>query len=287
MAEKKHCSLKYLLPVVIFLFISSPGYTSKPEINWNKIEKGVLYTRIVTGELAKEKQSVIHVYNIDKARYAFRLFHCKDYSTKGPLSFDQWYQQTNAPVLFNVCPDPVKKKPTGYFRASGKTFKKQTYEPWRGLLVTGPNTRSKPVTRVIDMDFNAFDPERAKDIDILQQPMLLDENKQIRVKQHKYKATRVALGEDKHRNVLIFLTENPCTLWELAQWLKTGPFDLERAINLGSGNTDQVLGRYAPQRIYISGNPANVTAELKTGSNLKKFSSEKDLSFVMGLTPIE
>ena len=284
---KKYPNFKHLFPLLLFLLVFSLGYASPLEINWNKIERGVLYTRIVTNEVAKGTQVVIHVYNIDKARYAFRLLHWKDYSTHGPLSFDQWYQQTNAPVLFNVCPDPMKNTPTGYFRASGKTIKKQTYKPWKGLLVTGQDARSEAVTRVIDMDFNYFDPEKAMDMDIFQQPMLLDKNKQIRVKPRKYKATRVALGEDKHRNVLIFLTENPCTLYELAQWLRNGPFDLERAISLGNGNSDQVLGRYAPQRIYITGNPAKKADDLKRGNNLNKFSSEKVLSYVMGLTPIE
>ena len=284
---KKHSNFEHLLSILLLLLVFSLGYASPPKINWNKIERGVLYSRIVTNELEKGKQAVVHVYNIDKTRYAFRLLHWKDYSTQGPLSFDQWYQQTNAPVLFNVCPDPMKNAPTGYFRASGKTYKKQTHEPWKGLLVTGQGGRSETITRVIDMDFNSFDPEKAMDMDILQQPMLLDKNKQIRVKPRKYRATRVALGEDKHRNVLIFLTENPCTLYELAQWLKNGPFDLERAINLGGGNSDQVLGRYAPQRIYITGNPSKKPGDLKKGNNLKKFSSEKNLSFVMGLTPID
>ena len=68
----------------------------------------------------------------------------------------------------------------------------------------------------------------------------------------------------------------------LAQRLKAGPFDLVKAINLGSGNSNQVLGQYAPQRIYITGNP-----DLKKGENLERFTSKRNLSFVMGLTPIE
>ncbi len=271
------------LLLVTFLFCER---ASAQEIDWRKIERGILYARLETkGLLDQGKTATIHVYNIDTSRFAFRLFDCRDYSLGEALSFEEWYQETDSPVVLNVCPNTIKKETAGYFRIADKTIQGQPCGAWKGLLATGPHDHSRPFSRIIDMRFVPFDPRNPQFTDVFQQPMLLDENRELRVGRRVLKATRVALGEDDSRNALIFLTEDPCTLFQLAQWLKNGPFSLKRAISLGMGNAPQVLGRFAPQRIYILGE-ASKKAPVKTrGSFLQELSSTQKTPYIMGIVP--
>jgi hypothetical protein len=94
------------------------------------------------------------------------------------------------------------------------------------------------------------------------------------------------LAEDENRNTLIFLTDVPCTLWELARWLQTSGFALTHAISLGRGNAPQVLGQFAPRRIYIVGETGEGTQARIHGSVLRDLLSSQHLDAVLGVEPL-
>ena len=153
------------------------------------------------------------------------------------------------------------------------------------MLAMDPLIGSSPSSRIIDLEFQSFDPVDPGFNDVLQQPMLLDEKGEIRVEPRTYKATRMALAEDNSRNLLVFLTEKPCTLYEMALWLKNSPFSLKRVINIGEGNMPQALGRFSPERIYILEPGDNDASGQAKGSLLVDLSSKEHLAWVMGPVP--
>jgi hypothetical protein len=284
-------SLNRSLPAVVIaltLLTASPpaGHALQEEIVWDKIERGILYTTIRAEEFTDEGAVWIHVYNIDTSRYAFRIFDSMDLPGERPLSFSEWYRQTDAPLLFNVCPEKDEKGPRGYVRLSGTTVWAGMNRAWKGLLALGPSDGSLPATRILDMDSISFDPLDPRFMDVIQQPMLLDEAGNLRVSPREYRATRIAMGQDENRNTLVFLTESPCTLWEMARWLRDGPFSLSHAISLGRGNESQVLGRFPPERIYIVGETGDEDPGKASGSILRELSSDRSMSYILGVEPI-
>lgn len=269
------------------LFQFFPGEeASGDEPIWNKIERGLLYARLETETLVREEKSVVHIYNIDTARYGFRIFHCQDFPEKKPLSFEEWYQKTDAPILFNIGSSSTTGNHPGYFRVSGKTIQNQLYTAWKGMLAMDPLIGPSPSSRIIDLEFESFDAVDPGFNDALQQPMLLDEMGELRVEPRTYKATRMALAEDNSRNLLVFLTEKPCTLYELARWLKNSPLSLKRVMSVGGGNMPQALGRFSPERIYILEPEDSRASGQGKGSLLVDLSSKERLSWVMGPVPL-
>ena len=270
------CALVVLAP-------AAAVHATEQGIVWDMIERGILYTRIPVDDLGEGGGSWVHVFNIDASRFGLRLFRFQDYPANRPLSFDEWYAETDTPVLFNVCPGEGQGGPRGFYRVSGTTLEEGMRDAWKGLLAMGPADGTSPDTTIIDLEFNAFDARDPRYEDVIQQPMLLDEEENLRVSPREVHATRVALAEDESHNLMVILTEKPCTLYAFARWLRDGPFALKRAMNLGEGNAPQVLGRFAPDRVYVLPGDSNGAAGGTSGWAHLDLSSSVHLDCVLGV----
>ena len=278
--------LKWLPGFFLLAVFSFSVQASEHEVVWDKVERGILYTRLEVESLVNGQRAWIHVYNIDTSRYSLRLFHSRELSDNRSLSFDEWYRETGSPVLFNACAEEASNDLQGYFRVAGETLQGRIYKAWKGVLAMGPADGSFPLTRIIDLNVTSFDTNAPSYRDVIQQPMLLDEEGNLRVSPRDFTATRIAMAEDENRNVLVFLTEDPCTLWEMARWLRNSPFGLTQAMSMGSGNAPQVLGQYAPERIYIMGERIDEGSGGRNGSMLTELSSALKLNCVLGIEHI-
>lgn len=283
--------MKKRLVVLVALFVGTLASSflfapdaATQEIHWKKIERGLLYARLEVEDGLIAGKSRIHVYNIDPSRYALRLQ--RDVGDGEGLTFDAWYRKTDAPVLVNIGTGTAVGPPKGIVRLSGETVRNRLLDGWKGLLVMAPEIGSSPSSRILDLQVSPFDPERPGFLDILQQPMVLDEKGELRVEPRLRRATRIALAEDGSRNLLVFLTEDPCTLWEMAHWLKSCPFTIKRAIGLGGGDAPQVLGRYAPERIFIEGGADPVGSRLTRNALIDALSTELRLTHVLAVAPM-
>lgn len=276
---------------ILFVFLMMPLLPSTPvsaqEVSWKPIQGGLLYTRLETEEGLAGGAVTVHVYSIDTSRFRLRFFDCLDLSDGKPLSLAKWYELTDALLLFNVCGEAETGVSYPYLRISGKTAQAGIRDAWKGLLVSDASGKSRPSTRVIDLQFTPLVPSELAYSDIYQQPMLLDEKGEIRVNPRPYEATRVALAEDRQRNLLLFLTEEPCRLWDLARWLKGSPFSLQRAMNLGKGNALQVLGRHPADRVYILGPTRSKGSPQDSGSLLEDALAKETPCCVMGVVALE
>ena len=147
----------------------------------------------------------------------------------------KWYEQTDAVLLFNVCSEVEPEVSTPYLRISGRTVRSRMRERWKGLLVSDGSGKSRPSTRIIDLQMSPIGPSDLPYSDIYQQPMLLDEKGEIRVLPRAYEATRVALAEDRQRNLLVFLTEEPCQTVGSGQVAEGVPFSSLAGDEFGQG----------------------------------------------------
>lgn len=270
-----------LMFVMIHMSPAPPAFAE--EIAWKPIQGGLLYTRMETGDLRKGETATVHIYSIDASRYRLRFFDCLGASDGKPLSLARWYEQTDALLIFNVCSDAEQGGSAPFLRASGRTLQSGTRQAWKGLLVSDATGNARPSTRIIDLQFSPVVPSDLPDSDVYQEPMLLDEKGEIRVNPRPYEATRVALAEDRHRNLLVFLTEEPCRLWDLAKWLQQSPFSLLRAMDLGRGNTVQVLGRHPADRVYILGPTRSEHPVRRLGTLPEEAATEDAFCCVMGV----
>jgi len=287
MQSKMAIRWQMILAALLMMHLPLTPPLSAQEIAWNPIQGGLLYARMETGDLRAGETATVHIYSIDASRYRLRFFSCRDASDGKPLSLAQWYEQTDALLLFNVCGEAEPSVSAPYLRISGRAVQPGIRHAWKGLLVSDATGSARPATRIIDLQFSPVTPSDLTDSDIYQQPMLLDEKGEIRVEPRPYEATRVALAEDRHRNLFVFLTEEPCRLWDLARWLQQSPFSLLRAMELGKGNAVQVLGRHPADRVYILGSARSGHALRRLGSLLEEAATEDTLCCVMGVVALE
>jgi len=276
--------------ILVFLSLMVPFFqvltVSAQEVIWHARGRGLLYTKLEAESITAEETDTVHVYNIDTARYRLRFFHCQDLSEGRALSLAEWYEQTDVPLVFNVCSDVQKQVPTAYLRISGKTIQYRFVKAWKGLLVSDSSGQSRPSTRIVDLQFTPFSPTDPYFSDAYQQPMLLDENGEIRVNPRPYKAIRVAVGEDRDGNILIFLTEKPHRMWDIARWLQRCPFSLVRAMNLGGGNAIQVLGRSPVDRVYILGQDHSGSPIEELGALREEAAPREEVCCTMGVVTL-
>ena len=275
-----------LLRVSLLAAFFQVSTVSAQEVVWNALGRGLLYTKLEAESLPSGETDTVHVYNIDTSRYRLQFFDCHDLAEGRPLSLAEWYEQIDAPLVLNVCSDVEQQMSDGYLKISGKTIQPRLKQAWKGLLVFDSSGRSRLSTRIVDLQFTSFNPSDPYFSDVYQQPMLLDERGEIRVSPRHYKATRVALGEDRDGNLLLFLTEKPHRLWDLARWLKECRFSPVRAMNLGPGNAIQVLGRSPVDRVYILGQAHSRAPIQEWGALREEAATRETLCCAMGVVTL-
>jgi hypothetical protein len=108
---------------------------------------------------------------------------------------------------------------------------------WKALLVSEPRDGKPdvPPAAIIDLEKEAFDWDGRPYRNVMQSFMLLDRDGRIRVRQTDSLASRTVLAQDRGGRILVVFVPGACTLYELAQLLKSADLDIEQAMSLDGG----------------------------------------------------
>lgn len=173
---------------------------------------------------------------------------------KQRLSAREWLQQTQAVVTINAGQYDTELNHLGWFIHKSRNLGSRQHPIWKGIFASTPNSPDgTPVINILDLKTTPLKLKSFKYTEAVQSLMLFDSKGTIRVNRSDRRARRCVVALDDSDNLYIFVTRGECTLWNLADYLKSSPLNLNRAISLDGGAQAQISIRLKDTEIHIPG----------------------------------
>lgn len=177
---------------------------------------------------------------IDPRRYRFKVMNFRNEGASQPLSLWEWMDRSGALAVFNAGQYYPDFSYMGLLVSGGRKLHGRLHRLFQALFLAEPLQDGAPAARILDLAEEEFDPEKPGYLEIAQSFMLLDRWKNIRVRRSPNMAIRTILAEEKEGHLLLLLTQGPYTLWDLAQELRDGPFEILKAMSMDGGEEAQL-----------------------------------------------
>ncbi|MBM4286819.1 MAG: phosphodiester glycosidase family protein [Deltaproteobacteria bacterium] len=231
---------RFLLALLLVV-LSAPGAAEElrnSDYTWKTIGKGLSFTRLEVLDRREIVESLA-VVRIDPDFNSFRVYH------GAPRRISDWWQVTNAPVIFNGSYFTRAWQPCGLVIIDDKTYGPLHNAAMRGMFVAEPRGVSPDLPRATILDLTAR-PINVKNLPwtqgLMSFPLLLDSRGRIRVKQTELMAQRTIICTDRQGNILVIHSAGDFfSLYELAGFLKNSSLDIDLALNLDGGSKAQLL----------------------------------------------
>ncbi len=185
----------------------------------------------------------ICVLRIDPQRYRFRVLNFLREGVSEPLKISDWIEKSKALAVFNAGQYYPDFSYMGLLISGGKKIQGRLHRLFQALFLAEPLRGDLQKARILDLAEEEFDPEAHGYLEVAQSFMLLDRWKNIRVRRTPNMAARTILAEETGGNLLLFLTQGPYTLWDLAEIIRDGPFSVLRAMSMDGGEEAQLVLR--------------------------------------------
>lgn len=200
-------------------------------ITYQEIESGLWFAKIDIYKEKQKKESLVLV-KIDPKKNRFRVIHDKDIKT-----IEKWQAVTGASVIFNGSFFRENYEPCALIISDGQIKGPTRNRYMKGMFVAEPRENDLPRAKILDLKTLGPTSNNLPWNQGLQSfPMLIDKNGLIRVNQSDLRASRMAIGTTKDGYILVIHSEGAYfTLYELANFLKTSPFNFEYVLNLDGG----------------------------------------------------
>ncbi|MEZ4271400.1 MAG: phosphodiester glycosidase family protein [Myxococcota bacterium] len=152
-------------------------------------------------------------------------------------------------------------------KRDGRWIVSERKEPWKGLLLSGPNDGAV-WGRIADLE-QASATVQQRYRHAVQSMMLVDDQRRLRVRESDRTACRTVVAEDIRGRLMVLLTFGAVTLADLARWLTTQDLGIVRAMNLDGGIESQLAirtdefehayyGQYGTETTVFEGAPGTI-----------------------------
>jgi hypothetical protein len=129
----------------------------------------------------------------------------------------------------------------GLLASGGRWLSRRAHPGYQAALVADRRTSGGGGARVLDLP----DPERASDSlawkEVAQSFMLFDTAGTLRVRRSERIANRTVVGEDRHRRILVLVSEGAYTLADFAYVLQHSPLQLTHAMSMDGGREAEMV----------------------------------------------
>ena len=230
--------------VLVLLIVGIAFLTSFPKLTYTSARPleipsiGGEFFYVDAGDIAHYGSSRVLVLRLNEP-IELIPYHFKDAGMEEPIDAKKWSKSLQAPVVFNAGQFDENMEHLGWLKSEGRWLFRKRKKKWLGLLATGPQ-ENQVWGRIIDMQNNPTD-YSSKYRNLVQSMMLLDEHKEVRVRESDIKACRAVVAEDTAGRLLLLFTEGAVTLGDLARYLAKSELNLLRAMNLDGGGEAQVV----------------------------------------------
>ncbi|HEC99415.1 MAG TPA: phosphodiester glycosidase family protein [Proteobacteria bacterium] len=221
----------FLLAVLLLKTIWAASPVTYTPLTYQEIGPGLWFTKV---EIYKEKQKVetLILVKVDPKKNRFRVLHDKNAKT-----IEKWQEVTGASVIFNGSYFRENFEPCGLIISDGQIKGHVRNRYMKGMFLAEPQKINSPQAAIIDLTKMSLVSNNLPWSQGLQSfPMLIDKNGTIRVNQSDLRASRTAICTTKDGYVIVVHSEETYfTLYDLANFLKKMPVDVEHALNLDGG----------------------------------------------------
>lgn len=223
-------------------------------LSWQEISPGLELARFKAFRYIRLGNSELLVLRLDPSGYDLAPYsHLEGF---GLQNIEAWAEQIpRAAALFNSGQYYPDYRYIGLFLKDGANWGTSLHAQWKALLLSGgPIDRPAcPPVRILDLEYNAFDPARTPYRFAVQSFMLLDHKGVSRVRQTDRIASRTVLAQDEQGRVLVILVPGGCTLYELSLLLKQSDLGIKTAMSLDGGLESQLYVRRHSESLAVYG----------------------------------
>jgi uncharacterized protein YigE (DUF2233 family) len=231
----------FILPLVFLLIqdVSHPIFAA-PAIQWKEIQLGLSVAEIQDPVYSRIGSCTTVIVKVDARRYRFEAFQYAAQSLSGPLSVEEWAQETGALMVFNAGQYYENYKHMGLLVKNGTNIGTRLISQWKGLFVENPSQDSVAPVSLLDLDFDKADTSGGTYPFAVQSLMLFDREGTKRVRKSDWIANRTVVATDWEGAVYVFCTEGGYTLWEAAGFIRDLGLGLKHAMTLDGGYQSQL-----------------------------------------------
>jgi hypothetical protein len=178
---------------------------------------------------------------MEPTRCRIEPYHESEFSSRGPLSLDDWQRLLAAPAIFNAGLYDEHRRHLGVLRRQDRDLGGLPHERWQGMLASGsrvPYPHLPPAPGATLLDLSRPD-DRRREADYpnaVQSMMLFDREGRVRVRRTDRLAPRTLVAIDTEGRLVVLVTEGVYTLFESASLLREANLGLVAAMALDGGN---------------------------------------------------
>ncbi|MDR2458038.1 MAG: phosphodiester glycosidase family protein [Clostridiales Family XIII bacterium] len=196
-----------------------------------------------------------------------------------PVDIRGWVNRVpQSQVIFNGGQYYADRTSMGFLSREGILLEAREHPIWKGYLGFSPLNENLPNFKILDKLhlLNEFSFKNYQTL--LQSFMILDDFKQIRVKQSDRLASRVVVGQDSSDNLLVVFVEGGITLFDLSILLEE--LSILPAIGLDGGFETQMAIKVNDNWKFYQGKYSNNFL-----GNIKLTEYHPSLPLILALTP--
>jgi len=231
--------VRWILPLAVLVggFVVWRNSTG---IHWRELAPGLEFAMLHGDPYCRRGSVGIAVIRLDPERVRLRVHH---FSQAGghPLDVVEWQRVTHALAVFNAGQFYPDLGYMGLLASGGSWLSRRPHPGYQGLLVADRRGAGEGA-RVLDLSTGALaGADTLAWNEMAQSFMLFDAGGALRVRRSEKIANRTIVGEDRHRKILVMVSEGAYTLADMAYVLQHSRLQLKHAMSMDGGRESELV----------------------------------------------
>ena len=215
-------------------------WRSATGLSWRAIAPGLEFATLRGEPYCRTGSAGIAVMRLDPERVRLHVHHYSQTGSGRPLDVVEWHRLTHAVAVFNAGQFYPDYRYMGLLASGGRWLSRTAHPGYQAALVAdrhGPGDGA----RVLDLSARPSAPESLAWNEVAQSFMLFDTTGALRVRRSDRVANRTVVAEDRHRRLLVFVSEGAYTLADFAWVLQHSPLQLTHAMSMDGGREAELV----------------------------------------------
>ena len=237
--------------------LKQPGEVFEP-FEWRLVAEGLEMARPKARRFIRLGREELIMLRFDPAMYYVVPYSFAESENYVSAGIQRWSERIpEALALINSGQYYPDDRYIGLQVKDGKDWGTGLHSRWKAILLSGllPGHESEnaPPGKILDLQYESFDPVDSPYRYVLQSFMLLDQRGAVRVRSSDRLASRSVIAQDRQGRLLLMVAPGACSLYELALLLKQSDLQIMKAMSLDGGIESQVLIRTPSGKEVVSG----------------------------------
>ncbi|HEY6196739.1 MAG TPA: phosphodiester glycosidase family protein [Candidatus Eisenbacteria bacterium] len=214
-------------------------WRSTRSVHWHEVGPGLEFATLRGEPYCRRGSAGIATLRLDPERVRIHVHHYSQLGMGRPLDVIEWQQLTHAAAVFNAGQFYPDFRYMGLLASRGRWLSRSPHPGYLAALVA--DRRGLGGARVLDLSREPNPPDSLGWNEVAQSFMLFDTTGALRVRRSERIANRTVVAEDRHRRLLVFVSEGSYTLADFAWVLQHSPLQLTHAMSMDGGRESELV----------------------------------------------